>query len=289
MADETAQSSATRQGHARAATNSPVLETGGGVGGMRTGLERAGKPGQLLWDLIATTIRNPRGFWGDVRDDLAMLVRKIFLPGTVAVLGYGTLIVTFALVILGYLGAPNRMGGVYTVFVLRETGPYLTGLVVAGVAGTATTSELGARKVREELDALLVLGQNPLRLLVLPRVIAMTILTVGLYMYLFMFQTLQGLVGTVLLGDTAAGAFLSSFLTNLTIFDVVGALFKMVIMGVFIAVVCASKGLNASGGAEGVGRAVNEAVVVSVLASFFVSIFYNILLLGIFPETSVLR
>lgn len=256
---------------------------------MRTGLERAGKPGQLLWDLAATTIRNPRGFWGDVRDDLAALVRKIFLPGTVAVLGYGTLIVTFALVILGYLGAPNRMGGVYTVFVLRETGPYLTGLVVAGVAGTATTSELGARKVREELDALLVLGQNPLRLLVLPRVIAMTILTVGLYMYLFMFQTLQGLVGTVLLGDTAAGAFLSSFLTNLTIFDVVGALFKMTIMGLFIAVVCASKGLNVSGGAEGVGRAVNEAVVVSVLASFFVSIFYNILLLGIFPETSVLR
>lgn len=289
MADETAQSSAGRQGHARETPDTPVLVGAAGVSRTRTGLERAGKPGQLLWDLTATTIRNPGGFWGDVRDDLATLVRKIFLPGTVAVLGYGTLIVTFALVILGYLGAPNRMGGVYTVFVLREVAPYLTGLVVAGVAGTATTSELGARKIREELDALLVLGQNPLRLLVLPRVLAMTILTVGLYMYMFMFQTLQGLVGTVLLGDTAAGAFLSSFLTNLTIYDVVGALLKMALMGLFIAVVCASKGLNASGGAEGVGRAVNEAVVVSVLASFFVSIFYNMILLGIFPETSVLR
>lgn len=244
---------------------------------------------RLMGELATTFVREPRGFWGDVRDDVAYAVRKTFVPATLTVIGYGTLVVTFAVVVLLFLGAPNRLGAVYLSFVIRETAPYLTGIVIAGVIGTATTSELGARKIREELDALRVLGQDPVRLLVLPRVIAVVIVTAALNLYMVVFQVLEGLIGTVVLGDTSAGAFVSSFLVNLTVTDVLGSVAKMSVIGLFIGIVCASKGLGAKSGAEGVGRAVNEAVVISVLGIFIISILFNMILLGLTPDTTVLR
>lgn len=259
------------------------------LGGARNTLEQAGNMAVLLAQLCKSVAHNPRGFWGDVRDQVADMTKRTFVPATITVIGYGTLVVTFAVVVLLFLGAPNRLGAVYLSFVLRETAPYLTGIVIAGVLGTALTSELGARKVREELDALRALGQDPIRLLVLPRVIAMIIVTTALFMYMVIFEILEGLAGTIILGDTSAGAFASSFMVNLTVPDVLGSAIKMSIIGLFIGVVCASKGLGVSAGAEGVGRAVNQAVVISVLGVFIISILFNMILLGLTPDMRVLR
>ncbi len=259
------------------------------AGPVRRLLEEIGHMGMLLGQLVATAVREPRGYWADVRDDTAYVVRKVFVPTTITVLGYGFLIVTFAISILLFLGAPNRLGGVYLGFVIRETAPFLTGTVIAGVIGTATTSEIGARKIREELDALRVLGQDPLRMLVLPRVIAITVVTAAMNIYVIAFQVLEGLLGTVVLGDTSAGAFTASFLDNITFADLVATVLKMSLIGLLIGVVCASKGLTARAGAEGVGRAVNQAVVISVLAVYIVSVVFNMILLGANPDITVFR
>lgn len=256
---------------------------------MKGVLEQIGHIGLLLGQLVSTAVRNPRGYWPDVRDDVAYVFRKVFLPTTITVLGYGFLVVTFAISILLFLGAPNRLGGVYLSFVIREVAPFLTGTVIAGVIGTATTSEIGARKIREELDALRVLGQDPVRMLVLPRVIAITIVTVAMDLYVIAFQVLEGVAGTVLLGDTSAAAFTASFLDNITIADLLANVLKMALVGLLIGVVCASKGLTARAGAEGVGRAVNEAVVISVLAVYIVSVVFNMILLGSNPDITVFR
>ncbi len=78
---------------------------------------------------------------------------------------------------LNLIGALDRLGGFFVVIVIRELGPLVTSIVIAGVAGTAITADLGARKVREELDALQVLGVDPVKNLVVPRFLALMLVT----------------------------------------------------------------------------------------------------------------
>lgn len=256
---------------------------------LRNGVEQPGHMAQLLVQVLSTAIRNPRGYWGDVRDDMRYLVKKLPVPATFALLGFGFLPATWPVVFLLFLGAPNRVGTVYLSFIVREAAPFIVGVIVAGVIGAATTSELGARKIREELDALRVLGQDPIRLLVLPRVISLTIITAALSVFGIVPMVIEGLLIVVTLGDTSAGSFLSSFTENLTVPELAGIVLKMTLVGLFIGIVCASKGLTARPGAEGVGRAVNEAVVISVLAVFIIDVVFNMILLGNYPDMRVLR
>ena len=144
----------------------------------------------------------------------------------------------------------------------------MTAIIVAGVAGTAITADLGARKIREELDALQVLGVDPIKNLVVPRFLALMLITGLLDVYALLF----GISGGVLAGgDLRAAARrlprhpLQQRLGHRSV-GVAAQVHRL--FGAIVAVVCCYKGMNASGGAEGVGRAVNEAVVIALLAVF---------------------
>lgn len=248
-----------------------------------------GHAGLLFGQVVSTAVRNPRGYWGAARDDAYYVIKRTFVPSVFALTGYGLLAATFAVAILLFLGAANRLGTVYLTFIIREISPLITGVVVAGAIGTATTSELGARKIREELDALRVLGQDPIRLLVLPRVISLIIITVATNVIGVLITVLEGLLVVSTLGGVTANAFYSSFLENITTAEIVGNLVKMTIAGLLIGIVCASKGLTVKSGAEGVGRAVNQAVVAAVMMVFIVDVLFNLILLATNPDITVLR
>ena len=189
---------------------------------------------------------------------------------------------------LTLFGALDRLGGFFVLASVREFAPFVTAIIVAGVAGTAITADLGARKIREELDALQVLGVDPIKNVVVPRFLALMLMTALLDVYAMLFGIAGGILAELAYSQPLGGFFATLF-TNASITDLWGSLLKCTLFGAIVAIVCCYKGMNASGGAEGVGRAVNEAVVISLLAVFAFNYVFTQTLLATHPEISQIR
>ena len=156
------------------------------------------------------------------------------------------------------------------------------------VAGTAITADLGARKIREELDALQVLGVDPIKNLVVPRFLSLMLITGLLDIYALIFGIVGGIFAEIMYGAPLGGFFATLF-NNASVTDLWGSVLKTTLFGAIVAIVCSYKGMNASGGAEGVGRAVNEAVVIAFLGVFAFNYVFTQTLLATHPEISVIK
>lgn len=276
----------------QATTARRVVKPSSGAGAprrIRPVMTEVGQPAMLAIQTCQTLLRKRRGLLSDVRDDMFDQFKKVAIPSFFAMFGYGMLLVTFSVSILLILGAANRLGTIYLAIVIREITPFIAGTVVAGVIGTATTAEIGARKIREEIDALRVLGQDPIRILVLPRVIGLAIVSWVVNTLGIIVIVIQGYVIVTILGGTSRAAYLTNFMQNLTVPELVGNFVKMILIGLLIGFICASKGMHTESGSEGLGRAVNQAVVMSVLAVFILSVLFNMVLLGSVPDITVSR
>jgi phospholipid/cholesterol/gamma-HCH transport system permease protein len=156
------------------------------------------------------------------------------------------------------------------------------------VAGTAICADLGARKIREELDALQVLGVDPVKSLVVPRFLAIMTLT-GLFdIYALLFGTFGGVLVTLSNG-APLGPFFATYFNNATTPELAASLIKTTIFGAMIAIVCCYKGMTVSGGPEGVGRAVNQAVVIAFLGIGAIDYVFTQTLLATHPELTLAR
>jgi phospholipid/cholesterol/gamma-HCH transport system permease protein len=190
--------------------------------------------------------------------------------------------------VLSLFGALDRLGGFFVVIAIRWVGPLVTAVVVAGVAGTAITADLGARKIREELDALQVLGVDPVKNLVVPRFLALIVIT-GLLDIFAIVMGLSAGIAAELLYHQSLGGFFATLFSNATITDLWSSVMMCTMFGAIVAVVCSYKGMSASGGAAGVGRAVNQAVVISLVAVFFFQFVVSSILLATNPELQAVR
>jgi phospholipid/cholesterol/gamma-HCH transport system permease protein len=187
--------------------------------------------------------------------------------------------------ILYLLGTIDRLGAFFVMASVREFAPWINGMVIAGVAGTAICADLGARKVRQELDALAVLGMDPVRTIVVPRFLALGIVTALMNIVAIVFGLVGGWIATVVIfGDTSAG-YLATFGSNFTMPDLLGSVIKTSLFGFIVAVVCCYKGMTVKGGAEGVGRAVNQAVVLSFIGIWAFNFVFTTTMLAAFPQT----
>lgn len=255
----------------------------------KNGLEEVGDMMILTGKTVVSAVRPPFPYGGEFVSQFLFTVRLCWFPlliSTVAV-SYGASGIQ-AINFLEIFGAPDRLGGFFVLAAIREFAPFVTAIVVAGVAGTAITADLGARKIREELDALQVLGVDPVKNLVVPRFLALMIAT-GLF---DVYAVIFGVTGGVLATTTAnlpLGPFWATFLTNASTVDLWGSFVKCVLFGAIIAIVCCYKGMTASGGAEGVGRAVNQAVVIAFIAVFAFNYVFTQTLLATNPEIQVIR
>ena len=148
----------------------------------------------------------------------------------------------------------------------RELGPVLTGLMVTGRAGSAIAAELGTMRVTEQIDALTVMALNPVKYLVVPRVLA-SLLMLPLLTVIADFMGIVGgyFVGVKLLGINE-GIFIGRMVKYVDLEDIYNGLAKAACFGVILSVVSCYKGFYAKGGAEGVGKATTEAVVVSSIS-----------------------
>jgi phospholipid/cholesterol/gamma-HCH transport system permease protein len=189
---------------------------------------------------------------------------------------------------LNIFGAIDRLGGLFVIVVIREFAPLVCAVVMAGVAGTAITADLGARKIRDELDALAVLGVDPVKNLVVPRFLALMSLTALYDIFALAFGTAGGVLITIQ-NHAPLAPFWDTYFTNATTTELAGSLIKTTCFGAIIAIVCCYKGMTASGGAEGVGKAVNQAVVIAFLGIGAFNYVFTQTLLATHPTLSMVR
>ena len=189
---------------------------------------------------------------------------------------------------LSLFGALDRLGGFFVLASIREFAPFVTAIVVAGVAGTAITADLGARKIREELDALQVLGVDPIKNLVVPRFLALMLITGLMDIYALCFG-ISGGVAAELLYNQPLGGFFATLFSNASVVDLGGSVLKTTLFGAIVAIVCSYKGMTASGGPAGVGKAVNEAVVVATMGIFAFNYVFTQTMLATNPELQTIR
>jgi phospholipid/cholesterol/gamma-HCH transport system permease protein len=257
-----------------------------GGGGL---VSEVGAIADLTRRTLAAAFRPPFSYGHELVTQVNFVIRVAWLPLvlTAFALAFGPAGVQAAS-FYELFGALDRLGGLFAVAVVREFGPAVCSIVVAGVAGTAMCADHGARKIREELDALRVLGVDVVKGLVAPRLLALVIITVLFNVFALLFGTLAGVVITVIKGADL-GPFFHTFFSQASSVELVASVLKTALFGAAIAVICCYKGMNASGGAEGVGRAVNQSVVMSFLAVAVINYVFTQVLLATNPTLSVPR
>ncbi|MGA9285015.1 MAG: ABC transporter permease [Solirubrobacteraceae bacterium] len=255
----------------------------------RNALDEVGDMMILAGRTISSALRPPYPYGGEFVWQFLFILRVCWLPLLVSTfaLSYGAPGLQAAN-FLSLFGGLDRLGGFFVLAVVREIGPIITGIVLAGAAGTAITADLGARKIREELDALQVLGVDPVKNLVVPRFLALMLATGLFNIYAVLFGLFGGLLAAVV-NHQPLGPFWVTFFANTSTTDLWGSTLKTTVFGAIIAIVCCYKGMTASGGAEGVGRAVNQAIVVSFLVFGAFNYAFTQMLLATHPNILVIR
>jgi phospholipid/cholesterol/gamma-HCH transport system permease protein len=179
------------------------------------------------------------------------------------------------------LGVKYYIGSVVAKSLVRELGPVLTALVVGGRIGAGMTAELGTMKVTEQIDALRAMAADPVKKLVVPKLVAALVMLPALTLIGDFLGILGGLVVAVLQLDLAPGLYLNNVLGSLTLEDVGSGVGKAFFFAYFITIVGCYNGLNASGGADGVGRATTNTVVTAailvLISDFFLTKLFYIL------------
>jgi phospholipid/cholesterol/gamma-HCH transport system permease protein len=253
-------------------------------------IEQIGGMMLLTGKAAVATFTPPYSWKEEFVDESYLILRRCLFPMAVATtaFAFGAPGVQ-ASNITQIFGTVDREGAFFVMASVRELAGWINGMVVAGVAGTAICADLGARKVREELDALSVLGLDPVREVVTPRFLALGIITPLMNLLAVIFGIIGGWLATTVVWGVSSAGYIATFTSNFSLPDLLGAVLKTTVFGFIIAIACCYKGMNVSGGAEGVGRAVNQAVVIAFAGIWCFDYMFTSILLAAFPETANLH
>ena len=204
------------------------------------------------------------------------------VPTALVAIPFGAVIALQVGGLIKQFGAQSFTGSASVLAVIQQAAPIGTALI-AGAGGSAIAADLGARKIREELDAMMVLGIDPIQRLVVPRVLACMLVAVFLNGMVSVVGVAGGYVFNVILQDGTPGAYLASFTALAQLPDLWIGLIKAATFGLIAAIVASYKGMNAGGGPKGVGDAVNQSVVITFLLLFVTNFILSTIYLEIVP------
>ena len=197
-----------------------------------------------------------------------------------------TLSVQFAL-LAGQVGATSMAGAASGLAVIRQAASLVAAIIMAAAVGSAITADLGSRKIRDEIEAMEVMGISIIQRLVVPRFVASILIAVALTGLVCFTGFLASYLFNVYFQHGAPGSFVATFASFTTTDDMVLAMFKAVIYGAIVGVVACQKGLNTSGGSMGVANAVNSSVVESILLLMITNVAISQMYLILFPKTGL--
>lgn len=213
-----------------------------------------------------------RFVWREFIGQAWFIASVCILPTVLIAIPFGIIISLQVGNVARQVGATSFIGAVDALGTLREAAPIVTALLLAGAGGSAICADLGSRNIKDEIDALQVLGLSPVERLVAPRVLAGLLVAILLNGIVAFVAVLSGYVFDVAVLHGTPGSFLGSFSTFAKIDDFLVSTLKAAIFGIIAVVVAAYKGLNCKKGASGVGAAVNQSVVVTAVTLFIVNL-----------------
>jgi len=195
------------------------------------------------------------------QSSLVILLTGVFTGMVLGLQGYYT---------LNRFGSTALLGPMVALSLIRELGPVLTGLMVTGRAGSAMTAEIGIMRISEQIDAIEMMGLNPYRYLVVPKLLA-AVIALPLLTSIFNLVGIIGgyVIGGKLLGGIGKGTYFGEMSNYIDMTDIECGIYKSVTFGVLIAWTCCYKGYHAGFGAEGVSKATTQAVVLSSVLILF--------------------
>lgn len=205
------------------------------------------------------------------------------LPTALVAIPFGAAIALQLGSLTRQLGAQSFTGAASVLAIIQQASPIVTALLVAGAGGSAICADLGSRTIREEIDAMEVLGVDPIARLVVPRVLAAMLVAVLLNGMVSVVGVVGGYFFNVVLQNGTPGAYLSSFSALAQLPDQYISEIKALLFGLIAAIIAAYKGLHPSGGPKGVGDAVNQSVVITFLLLFFVNFVLTVVYLQVVP------
>ncbi|WP_456236969.1 MlaE family ABC transporter permease [Actinomadura physcomitrii] len=177
-------------------------------------------------------------------------------------------------------GAQSFTGAASVLVVIQQASPMIVALLVSGVAGSTICADIGARTIREELDAMEVLGVSPVQRLVVPRVLACVAVALLLNGLVSVVGVAGGYCFNVMMQGGTPGAYVASFSALAQLPDIYVGEAKALLFGFVAGVVAAYRGLNPKGGPKGVGDVVNQSVVITFLLLFLM----NLVITGIYLQ-----
>jgi phospholipid/cholesterol/gamma-HCH transport system permease protein len=246
-------------------------------------LDQTGRMFSLTLDAFRTMLKRPVPIEEFVR--VSWFIASVsIVPVILVSLAFGMVIALQVGNIARQLGAYSQTGAAMVLAIVREAAPIATALLIAGAAGSAMTADLGSRKIREEIDAMEVLGVDPVHRLVVPRIWASVFVAILLDGFVSVAGIAGGYLFNVVLQGGTAGAYLNSFSLLAQPWDLYFALLKAGIFGLVAAMVAVHMGLSAKGGPKGVGEAVNRGVVLTFMLIFFVNIVFTVLYFQLIPS-----
>lgn len=220
--------------------------------------------GELLGALIHAVLHPGGVRW----DDVAFYMKRAGVDG-LPIVGLISLLLGLILAFMSSLqlkqfGANIYVASLLAIAIVKELGPIMTAILVAGRSGSAFAAEIGTMKVNEEVDALTTMGFNPVRFLAVPKVLAAMIVVPLLTIYADLFGILGGMIVGILGLDLTAYTYLKETQRSLTLLDMVTSLIKAGVFAMLIAGIGCQRGFEVRGGAEAVGSATTSAVVAAI-------------------------
>lgn len=228
----------------------------------------------LFWRSLKGFTKSPR-YFAEIINQMDQI--GVGSLGIVVLTGFftGGVLILQAYPTLAYYGAQSNAGQGVATSLIRELGPVLTALMVAGRVGSAISAELGAMVVSQQIAAMRALGTSPARKLVTPRIIALVVTLPLLTVAADLFGLIGGGIVAKLIYGLDTNVYVSSVRTGTDINALITGIIKPVFFGLIIALISCHKGLTTKGGTVGVGISTTQAVVASsinvIVADFFLS------------------
>ncbi|EME19941.1 MlaE family ABC transporter permease [Rhodococcus triatomae] len=194
------------------------------------------------------------------------------LPALLMAVPFGVIVSVQIGGLTSNLGATSMAGAVGGMGVIQQGAPMAAALLLGGAGASAIAADLGARTVREEIDAMRVLGIDPTRRLVAPRMVAMVLVAPVLSILIIVIAIAASFTVSVVGQGVVSGSYWQSFGSYASTTDLAICLIKSLVFGFVVVVIAARRGLEASGGARGVADAVNAAVVLGIVASMVLNV-----------------
>ncbi len=220
-------------------------------------------------DAVVLGVRDAIGLRFQVHETLAQawfLIRVTALPSVLMAIPFGVIVSAQVGNIVSQLGADSMIGAAGGMGVIKQGAPMATAMLLGGAGSAAIAADLGARTIREEVDAMRVMGVDPVQRLVVPRIAAMMLVAPLLNIAIIFIGVVSGFTVAVTALGVTPGSYWDSFGAFAAPIDVWVSLVKSMIFGFLVVVIACQRGLEAKGGPRGVADGVNAAVVMSVAA-----------------------